>query len=332
VSLLVDAHVHLLGIGDNGSGCVMSPRMKSSFLYRFMKRRLGLVDGRVDDGYLDLLIATKRASRLDRIVLFAQDGVYDRRGVREEHGTHLYVPSDYVLRVAREHPGDFWACASINPSRRDAMEELERVTALGARMVKVHPPIQGIDPGDPRWRPFWRRVAELGVILVIHTGHEHSAPIHGQSLAHPARIVPALEEGATVVAAHAGTCAIYDAQDFYPSFRALLEKWPTLYADTAILGNLFRLGALRRIASDPLVRSRLIHGSDFPLPASNVVWRAPGLILESNLLERDARVKEAYGVFEESARRGAELLERRRGLPCVAPPQSAKQGVGVEQH
>jgi predicted TIM-barrel fold metal-dependent hydrolase len=327
--MLIDAHVHLLGIGDGGSGCVMSPTMKSSLLYRFMKRRLGLVDGHVDAGYLDLLVRAKRSSRFDRLMLFAQDGVYDRHGIREEFGTHLYVPNDYVLDVARAHPGDFWACASINPARRDAMEELDRVVELGARMVKVHPPIQGIDPGEPRFRPFWRRIAALGVVLVIHTGHEHSAPIHGQSLAHPSRIEPALEEGATVVAAHAGTCAVYDAQDFYPAFRALLEKWPNLYADTAILGNVFRLGSLRRLAADPLVRSRLIHGSDFPLPASTVVWRAPGLIFERNLLERDARVKAAYGVFEEQARRGAKLVEGRergaaqRSTPTALPIGSA---------
>ena len=308
--MLIDGHVHLLGIGDNGSGCVMSPRMKSSLIYRFMKRRLGLRDRHVDDDYVSLLLRTQKSSRFDRVVLFAQDGVYDRRGVRELHGTHLYVPNDYVLDVAGAYPDHFWACASINPSRRDAMDELERVASLGARMIKVHPPIQGIDPGEPRWRPFWRRIAELRRVLVIHTGHEHSAPIHGQSLAHPSRIEPALEEGATVVAAHAGTCAIYDHQDFYPAFRALLEKWPNLFADTAILGNVFRLGALRRIANDPLVRSRLIHGSDFPLPASTLVWRAPGIIFERNLLERDARVKEAYGVFEEPARRGASLLLR----------------------
>jgi predicted TIM-barrel fold metal-dependent hydrolase len=299
--------VHVLGVGDNGSGCEMSPAVTSGFLFQYLTRRFGLRRGRIDDGFLDFLIRSKRGSRFDRIVLFAHDGVY-RKGERVKGATHLYVPNDYVLRIAREHPDDFLACASINPSRRDALDELDRVAELGAVAVKVHPPIQGVDPGEPRYRPFWRKAADLRIVIVIHTGHEHSTPILGQDLGHPSRIEPALEEGATVVAAHAGSCAVYDAQDFYPAFRALLEKWPNLYADTAILGNVFRLGTLRRIAADPVVRARLIHGSDFPLPASWLVWRAPGLILERNLLERDAKVKDAYGVFEEAARRGAEVM------------------------
>lgn len=328
--MLVDAHVHLLGLGDGGSGCFISPRLGASLLVRFLMRRLGLRRGSADADYLALLLRARRGSRFDRLLVFGHDAVYDRRGRIDRAKTHLYVPNDYVLRVAREHPRDFWACASINPSRADAMDELERVAEGGARAVKVHPPIQGIDPGDPAYRPFYRRLAELGLVLVIHTGHEHSAPIHGQRLGHPSGVVTALEEGATVVAAHAGTCAFHDATDFYPAFRALLDRWPNLYGDTAILGTVLRLGVLRRLAHDPVVRSRLVHGSDFPLPASNLIWRRPGIIREANLLERDAKVKEAYGLFEEAARRGAGIYghgEEEKDGALDAPWESQVAGV-----
>lgn len=307
--MLADLHVHLLGVGDNGSGCVASPAMQRRLLFRFMKKRLGLKEGRVDDGYRDYLVRSAEGSRFDRIVLFGQDGVYDARGERDPGRTHLYIPNDYVLKVAREQPARFRACASINPSRKDAIDELERVADAGAPMVKVHPPIQGVDPGEERFRPFYRRVAARKIILVVHTGHEHSAPIHGQELGHPSRLTTPLEEGAVVIAAHSGTAAFYDPDDFYPAFRDMVPKWPRLYGDTAILGNVFRLGALRRMASDPVVRPRLLHGSDFPLPGSNLITRSPGWIGEMNLLERDAKIKEAYGLFREPARRAAEFLE-----------------------
>jgi hypothetical protein len=319
--VLADAHVHLLGVGDGGSGCVVSPAMRNRLLFRILKWRFGLKDGSVDEGYREYLLRSATSSRFDRIVLFAQDAVYDSRGERDSGRTHLYVPNDYALRLAREHPDRFRACASINPSRRDALEEVDRVADAGAKMVKVHPPIQGIDPGEDRFRPFYRRVIDRRLLLVVHTGHEHSVPIHGQRFGHPARLSTPLEEGAIVVAAHAGTCSIYDAQDFYPAFQEMARRWPNLYADTAILGNVFRLGALRRVAADPVVRSRLIHGSDFPLPSSNLIGRFPGLVRERNLLERDAKIKEAYGVFEESARRGAKLIESPYDFREPALPQ-----------
>lgn len=315
--MLVDAHVHLLGVGDAGSGCVVSPRMRDGLLFRFIRWRLGIRADAIDEGYVDLLVRTVRASRFGRVVLFAQDGCYDEEGRLDLGRTHLYIPNDYVLSTAARWPQHFWACASINPLRRDALEELDRVADGGAKMVKVHPPIQGVDPGLERFRPFYRRVAARGLVLVVHTGHEHSAPIYGQKLGDPARLATALEEGGTVVAAHAGTAHWWDAEDYSGGFRSMLERWPNLYGDTAILGNIFRLGALKRLAADPQVRSRLIHGSDFPLLPSNLVPRRPFLIWENNLLERDARIKEAYGIFEESARRAGAMLER-RPLPAAA--------------
>ena len=44
-------------------------------------------------------------------------------------------------------------CVSINPQRADAIVELERCAAKGAKVLKIHPPIQGVDISGEEIRP-----------------------------------------------------------------------------------------------------------------------------------------------------------------------------------
>ena len=50
-----------------------------------------------------------------------------------------------------------------------AVTEVDRVLGLGARMVMVRTgPVAGRSPADPYFDPFWARVAEAGVPVVLH--------------------------------------------------------------------------------------------------------------------------------------------------------------------
>ena len=114
------------------------------------------------------------------------------------------MPNTYLFSAVKEKPEMFVPCASINPKRRDVIEELERCNERGAYVVEVHLQTQDVNPTDERLRPFYRRVAELGTILMVHTGPEHSSEVTGHALTDPAGLLPALDEGCTVVAAHSG--------------------------------------------------------------------------------------------------------------------------------
>lgn len=51
-----------------------------------------------------------------------------------------------------------------------AIEELERVLALGAKAIHVRTgPINGRSPADPYFDPFWARLNEAGALLSIHS-------------------------------------------------------------------------------------------------------------------------------------------------------------------
>jgi len=311
-----DAHVHLFGSGDAGSGCFLSPSQRQQWNHGFLLRLLDMTEGeRMDETYVDRLLAQLAASPVQRALLFAQDGRYDRNGELDRGNTHVFVPNDWLFAVCARAPDRLVPCVSINPKRADAFDEAARCRQRGARAVKVHPPTQDVDPADPGYRPFWRKLAELGLVLIVHTGTEHASPVTGFDACDPAHLEPALQEGCTVVAAHAGFGSFLDDRDFFASLRDLVRRYDRLYCDTAVLASTFRWRNLPRLLADPAVLARTIHGSDWPFPANPAVfWNrvAPGdqwqLLGEGNLFARDVGLKQALGVPPAVFARGAELF------------------------
>lgn len=314
---LIDFHVHLFGVGDGGTGCFLSAKQKSHWNYRYFLRLLNLSEnGHMDEDYVQRLVTQLRASSISKAVLQAWDCRYDSQGRQDlENTSSVYVPNEYLFSIVRRFPELFIPCASINPKRRESREELDRCADAGAKVVKIHPPTQDVDPAHPGLRPFYRRCAERKVILMVHTGTEHAAETVGTAFSDPQRLVPALEEGCTVIAAHAGTRAFFDKEDFFPNFVRLVRQFPRLYCDTAVLADRFRWRTLPRILETPEVLERTIHASDFPFPSNALVFwnrlslsQFLSLLSERNLLERDYRLKQALGLPPEVFLRGAKLL------------------------
>ncbi|HUG81992.1 MAG TPA: amidohydrolase family protein [Bryobacterales bacterium] len=294
----------------------MSEDQKRRLNFRFFLRLLHLSEnGRMDQDYLDFLVAQLRNSSVEKAVLLAQDSRYDAQGRPDYEHTSFYVPNEYLFDVCKRFPRLFIPCVSINPKRRDAIDELDRCAERGARVLKIHPPIQNVDPGEDRFRPFYRRCAETGIIVMVHTGMEHAAETVGDSYSNPTRLAAALEEGCTVVAAHTGTAAFFDKESFFPHMISMLDRFPRLYYDTSIMASMFRWRTLPRLLEMPQVLARAIHASDYPFPSNAVVhWNrlssatTLALASERNLLERDYRLKKAIGLPKEVFERGAKLL------------------------
>lgn len=315
---IIDFHVHLLGVGDSGSGCYVNnkreQRLTSWFFQRLMRLR---ENGRRDEDFVQRLVAMLRASSVDKAVLLAQDSRYDSAGNPDKENTSFYVPNDYLFQIVGRFPDLFIPCVSINPKRRDALEELDRCAGLGARVLKIHPPIQDVDPGEARLRPFYRHCAEKNIIVMFHTGTEHAAEIVGNQFSDPARLVPALEEGCIVIASHSGFGSLIDKEDFFPHLLPLVRRFPNFYCDTAALAITFRFRSLPRILQEPEILERTLHASDIPFPASPMVFwirltypKLFQIATEENLFERDYRLKLALGVPAAVFERGAKLLEK----------------------
>ncbi len=81
------------------------------------------------------------------------------------------VSNDFVAAIVKRHPKRFAFFASVDPWKKNAVEELERaVTELGAIGAKFHPSLQDFYPSDERHFPLWSKADELAIPCLFHTG------------------------------------------------------------------------------------------------------------------------------------------------------------------
>jgi len=267
--LLTDVHVHLAALPTPGNGCRLSRRMLRSPLAKFLAWRQGLPLHDPDAANRRYVLNLERelslSTRVGRAVLLGMDGVYDSAGTLDEARTDFLIANDYVFEVARKSarllPG-----VSINPSRRDAIDELERCAERGAVLVKVLPNTQAFDPADRRFLPFYAAMARLGLPLLSHVGYEFSVIGQDQSGGDPGRLAPALEQGVTVIGAHGCSSGHFFREKHFATMLDLVRRHRNFYVDTSALTIPNRVGALLRLRRHPEVWGRLVFGTDYPLP------------------------------------------------------------------
>jgi uncharacterized protein len=318
-SAVIDMHVHMVGNGSSGSGGWLRLGGWHRWLAGFMVRQLGLsarvLDGDLDRLYAETLLDLIRESSFDSVVLLAHERVHDRDGTPREDLGSMFVPNDVVLRLAREHP-EFLAGVSIHPARHDALQELDRCAEEGAVVMKCLPNCQNIDFSDPHFVPFWKRMADLRLPLLAHTGGEHTVPVIDAALADPKLLRFPLECGVTVIATHCGTRSGAFDHDYFDDWAAMLGEFPNLYGDVSAMVSLNRCGHLRD-GLRPDIAPRILQGSDFPVPVlGHRLWLQGWIDCATfrriqkvaNPLERDWQFKKALGYADEVRTRVAELL------------------------
>jgi len=266
---LIDCHVHLAALPDGDNGCYISPKMLKSPLFRFLlwKHQLSPNKPReANQKYLDDLLTELRASHhVQKAVLLGMDGVYDQNGRLNQAHTDFLISNDYVLKTAKAHPSELLAGVSINPQRRDAVEEVHRCAEAGATLVKVLPNAQQFNPADPRYKAFYRALAERKLPFLSHVGYEFSLIGKDQSVGDPDRLRVALDEGATVIAAHACSYGLMFYEKFLPTFQDLAARYPHFYADISALTLPNRMRMLLHLRHYPEIHERLLFGTDYPL-------------------------------------------------------------------
>ncbi len=311
--MIVDCHVHI-------SACTaahgrMSSRLLNSIPFRFMRWRFGLkgADERTECALEQKLARTiDETPEIDAAVVLAFDAVHRDDGSIDDANTHLYVKNDYVIDLSRKHSAMLFG-ASVHPYRRDAVAEIERCASAGAVLMKWLPVTQGMNPADPRCIPFYEALAHHGIPLLCHTGGEKSLPQMDMKLADPMLLVPALERGVTVIAAHCGTRSWPGEPDYLGEFLDLVRRYENCYGDTAALNLPMRSHAYPAILNDPDARGKMIHGSDWPIlplpPISQLGTPASlELLLEPNWLRRDVLIKRRLGFDDAYWHRAATIL------------------------
>ena len=81
------------------------------------------------------------------------------------------VPNELVADACRDHPNRFVGFGSVDPHKGErAVSELDRISELGLKGVKLHPSLQAFAPDDEQYWPLFERCEELGLALLFHTG------------------------------------------------------------------------------------------------------------------------------------------------------------------
>lgn len=304
---LIDCHVHLAALPDGHNGCYISPKMLKSPLFRFLlwKHKLSPDQPReANQKYVDDLLLELRASRhVQQAVLLGLDGAYDETGRLNQAHTDFLISNDYVLKTSKAYPQEFLAGPSINPQRRDAIDEVHRVADAGAVLVKVLPNAQQFNPADLRYKPFYRALAERNLPFLSHVGYEFSLIGKDQSLGDPDRLQLALDEGATVIAAHACSYGLIFYEKFLPTIMRLSKHYRQFYADISALTLPNRLAMLLKLRYYPEIHERLLFGTDYPLSVLHLAaWGRVGLgtlrdmIRTTNRFDRQVAVCRGLGL------------------------------------
>ena len=283
-----DAHVHLVGTGDGGSGMWINPDMQSlAHPIQWLQRAFYLnASCTPDDGRTDLNYA-ERLSWLGqqmpagaKSLLLAFDWFHDENGQRVPEASAFYTPDSWAAKLAADFPDRFEWIASIHPYRQDAVAALRNSAANGARAVKWLPPAQGMDPASPLCDAFYEAAAELDIPLLVHAGAELA--VHGgntEDFGNPLRLRRPLEHGVRVIVAHCATLGSGPDLDIGPGAPGLpsFELFSRMMGESRYEGLLYgeisavtQLNRLDNGLETLLMRDdwhpRLLNGSDYPLP------------------------------------------------------------------
>jgi uncharacterized protein len=340
-ALLLDYHTHVAGLGARGTGAFVNPKMLTwkHPLHRLKFEVYMSAAGIEDEDAADEQFTTRltelvrHAGHRGRHRLLAFDKNYRPDGTADLDKTEFYVPNEYVFSLAERHPDIYEPVVSVNPYRADALAELERWAARGARCVKWLPNAMGIDPSDERCDAFYAKMKQHGLVLLSHGGEEKAVEAEeDQRLGNPLLLRRPLDHGVKTIVAHcAGLGASVDVDDpsrkHVSNFRLFLRLMEEPRYEGLVFGDISAMTQYNRVG-EPLstilarqdLHERLVNGSDYPLPAINALIRTRPLA-RAGYLDADERepLRELYGfnplLFDFVLKRRLRLPGTRRRLP-----------------
>ena len=150
--------------------------------------------------------------------------------------------------------------------------------------------------------------------LLSHTGYEHAVPVYNQLYGDPQLLVPALREGVTVIAGHAGTSGYGHTVEFFGAYLEMLDRYPNLYGDLAAVTGPTRFGYIKKMLNRSGFMERHLQATDYPAAPVPLLFprklrlKAVKLSLIRNLFDKDVETKSALGFPETVFHKAAELL------------------------
>jgi len=242
-----------------------------------------------DEEYVARLLSLAKPAK-GKYFILAFDQYYNPDGSANTDLTQFYIPNDYVYQLAKQDSNVFMPCISVHPYRKDALEELEQWAKKGVRMVKWLPNSMGIDPSDSKCDAFYDLMKQYDMVLLTHAGHERAVDAGDeQHYGNPLLLRKPLDKGVKVVIAHCaglGENVDLDSKDsaLVDNFDLFLRLMDEPQYDSLLFGDISAVTQYNRMGK-PLetlldrndLHPRLVNGSDYPLPAINILIRTKNL-------------------------------------------------------
>jgi predicted TIM-barrel fold metal-dependent hydrolase len=166
------------------------------------------------------------------------------------------APNSWILRVCRENEG-LIPCVYAP----DSAEKLREWVDQGARLLKIHPSMDGKGPEDENYLRLLEVADALKLPVILHTGCIHLEGIYrSPNLSRAENFRPWFDRFRSVpfVLAHMNYHDPHTALD-------LCAEFPNLFVDTSWQPTEVIAEGVRRIGSE-----RILLGSDWPLLGANL--------------------------------------------------------------
>lgn len=292
-----DYHTHILGMNTELNGTFVNEGQQSPWsglihYVQFEAYKSSAAISDVEQADAQFLARLKdliqHMPHHGKFGIMAFDYFHNEQGQPDPLLTTFHVPNDYVMKIAQENPDFFFPIVSIHPYRKDATTVLQQYADQGVRFVKWLPNAMGIHPASDTMKDkleaYYEMMHKHDMVLISHTGDEKATEAEEfQNLGNPLFLRKALDMGVKVIMAHVaslGECKEEDV-DICPlgtpyidvAIQMLEEPQyqKLLFADISALTQDNRKDNLNKVLANTAIHSQLINGSDYPLPAVNIV-------------------------------------------------------------
>ena len=201
------------------------------------------------------------------------------------------ISNEFVLEAAKEDARLLPAVRIVPGTQRPA-ETLKSFHTRGARVLKIHPAMDGEGADSKHYKPLLKTAADLGLPVIIHTGCYHaSLMFKNTDRSDASHFKPWFEKYPMVpfVLAHMNLHQPQVALDLAQDFGNVYVD--TSWQPTEVIGE-----AVRRIGSE-----RILFGSDWPIVGNNIEvgLRRISEAVETGLITR----QDADAILGENARK-----------------------------
>lgn len=305
---LHDHHVHVVGV-DEKQGTTVNPKMLTPLHpMHYLKTKIYLSAAGVDEikegnaQYIQRLLKLIRGNpNMGKFHILAFDHYYRPNGTINYEKSEFYVSNEYMFSLYQQYPNIFVPVISVHPYRKDAISELEKWGKEGVKWIKWLPNAQGIDASNANIDEYYQTMKKYNMVLLTHVGEEQAVEAkEDQKLGNPLSFRRPLDMGVKIVMAHCASLGENEDLDridkpainSFDLFIRLLKEpkyEKLLYGEISAMTQFNRLPKpLLTLLEHPELHHRLVNGSDYPLPAINILIQTRSLV-KYGMLSKEER-------------------------------------------